>query len=237
MGKLLKKIIFVIGLIVVLNFLIQNPFINNVVYQLLYVPSNQVDNSNIVLEYDGAPYVVINNNIPEFNEQEISNTSWETYGALDDYGRCTTCTASIGIDLMPEDDRGDIAKVKPTGWIQAKYDCINGKYLYNRCHLIGFQLTGENANDHNLITGTRYLNIEGMLPFENMVAQYVKETHNHVLYRVIPDFHGDEMVARGVYMQGYSEEDNGEGICFNIYCFNVQPGIEINYQTGESYEE
>lgn len=178
-----------------------------------------------------SPYKIINNNIPGFNEDNYSTDSWEKYGKFDNLGRCTSCVANIGIDLMPTDKRESISKVKPTGWIQEKY---NGQYLYNRCHLIGFQLTGENANKYNLITGTRYLNIEGMLPFENQVAEYIKETHNHVLYRVTPDFYGSELVACGVQMEAYSIENNGQGICFNVYCFNIQPGIEINYQTGES---
>ena len=144
--------------------------------------------------------------------------------------------ACIGVDIMPTEDRGDIGSVKPTGWHSVKYDIVEGKYLYNRCHLIGFQLAGENANKKNLITGTRYLNIEGMLPFENLVADYVKETENHVLYRVTPIFEGDNLVAHGVLMEGWSVEDEGEGVCFCVYAYNAQPGITIDYATGESRE-
>ena len=142
--------------------------------------------------------------------------------------------ANIGQDLMPTEKRGAIGQVKPTGWHTVKYDQVEGKYLYNRCHLIGYQLTGENANEKNLITGTRYLNVEGMLPFENMVADYVKETGNHVLYRVTPIFTGDDLVADGVEMEALSMEDDGEGISFHIFAYNNQPGISINYATGDS---
>ena len=157
------------------------------------------------------------------------------YSDLDALGRCGVTCASVGPELMPTEERGDIGSVKPTGWHTVKYDCVDGKYLYNRCHLIGYQLTGENANERNLITGTRYLNIEGMLPFENMVADYVEETGNHVMYRVTPIYEGDDLVAEGVLMEGYSVEDAGEGICFCVHAYNVQPGVEIDYATGESW--
>lgn len=189
------------------------------------------------LQYDGRPYVVINDNIPAFTEEDITNVSFELYGDLDALGRCTTAFANVGQDLMPTEKRGSIGSVKPTGWRTAKYDFIDGKYLYNRCHLIGYQLTAENANNKNLITGTRYLNVTGMLPFENMVADYVKETNNHVLYRVTPVFGADNLVASGVQMEAKSVEDNGEGILFNVYCFNVQPGVSIDYATGDSHAE
>ena len=153
---------------------------------------------------------------------------------MDSLGRCGVCVASVGKDLMPTTERGSIGSVKPTGWHTVKYDNVDGKYLYNRCHLIGYQLSGENANVKNLITGTRYLNIKGMLPFENMVADYVKETNNHVLYRATPIFEGDNLLANGVLLEGYSVEDNGDGICFNVFCYNVQPDININYANGES---
>lgn len=187
-------------------------------------------------EYDGDAYVMINDGNPFFSKDEIeeAKSSFETYGSLDEYGRCTTCVASVGQDIMPTEERGEIGSVKPTGWHTVKYDCVDGKYLYNRCHLLGFQLTAENANKQNLITGTRYLNIDGMLPFENMVADYVKETDNHVLYRVTPMFDGDDLVARGVLMEGMSIEDNGEGVLFNAFCYNVQPGVTIDYSSGES---
>lgn len=184
--------------------------------------------------YDGKAYVTVNDNIPFFTEEELGSASYETYGELDPLGRCTVCVASVGQNLMPTEERGSIGVVKPTGWHTVKYDFVDGKYLYNRCHLIGYQLTGENANEKNLITGTRYLNIEGMLPFENMVADYVKETDQHVMYRVTPVFEGDNLLASGVLMEGKSVEDNGEGILFCVFAYNVQPGVTIDYATGES---
>lgn len=191
----------------------------------------------VTLSYDGKPYVVINDNNPDFTEADMTTASFESYGELDGLGRCTTAFANIGKDLMPTEKRGSIGEVKPTGWQMAKYDNVDGKYLYNRCHLIGYQLTGENANAKNLITGTRYLNVDGMLPFENMVADYIKETGNHVLYRVTPVFSGDNFVASGVHMEAESVEDNGDGILFNVYCFNAQPGIAIDYATGDSHQD
>ena len=187
--------------------------------------------------YDGKPYVVINDNDPDFTDADMTTTSFERYGELDGLGRCTTAFANIGKDLMPAEKRGPIGEVKPTGWQTDKYDNVDGKYLYNRCHLIGYQLTGENANEKNLITGTRYLNVDGMLPFENMVADYIKETNNHVLYRVTPVFSGDNLVASGAHMEAKSVEDNGDGILFNVYCFNAQPGIAIDYATGDSHQD
>lgn len=187
--------------------------------------------------YDGKAYVAVNDNIPFFTEEELSSASYETYGELDPLGRCTVCVASVGQDLMPAEERGNIGMVKPTGWHTVKYDFVDGKYLYNRCHLIGYQLTGENANEKNLITGTRYLNIEGMLPFENMVADYVKETDQHVMYRVTPVFEGDNLLAAGVLMEGKSVEDNGEGVLFCVFAYNVQPGVSIDYATGESFAD
>lgn len=185
--------------------------------------------------YSGEPYVVLDGNEPAFSQEDrTSTTSFESYSPLDALGRCGTAYANVGTDLMPTEDRGDIGQVKPTGWHTVKYDCVDGKYLYNRCHLIGYQLTGENANEENLITGTRYLNVEGMLPFEDLVADYVQETDNHVLYRVTPVFEGDNLVASGVQMEGWSVEDEGEGVCFNVYVYNVQPGVTIDYATGES---
>lgn len=185
--------------------------------------------------YSGKPYVALNDNQPQFTSQDLTTESYEFYSELDSLGRCQMVIACIGIDLMPTEDRGSISSVTPSGWVQAKYDIVSGKVLYNRCHLIGHQLTGENANKRNLITGTRYLNIDGMLPFENMIADYVKETENHVLFRVTPLFYGNNLVATGVQMEAYSIEDEGEGICFNVFAYNVQPGIAINYLTGESY--
>lgn len=184
--------------------------------------------------FSGEPYVVINGNEPNFDQADMTNKSFETYSELDALGRCGVAYANVGVDLMPTEKRGNISNVKPTGWKTVKYDSVDGKYLYNRCHLIGFQLTGENANEKNLITGTRYMNVDGMLPFENMVADYVKETKNHVLYRVTPVFEGNNLVASGVQMEALSVEDEGEGVSFNVYAYNNQPGITIDYATGES---
>ena len=184
--------------------------------------------------YTSEPYTEINGNIPFFTDDEITDQSFETYSPLDALSRCGTAFACVGRELMPTEERGSIGQVRPSGWHLVKYDCVDGKYLYNRCHLIGYQLTAENANERNLITGTRYLNIEGMLPFENQVADYVQQTGNHVLYRVTPVFEGDNLLASGVLMEGYSVEDSGAGICFCVYAFNVQPGVQINYATGES---
>lgn len=184
--------------------------------------------------FAGEPYVIINENIPFFEEEDMVTRSYESYSELDALGRCGVAVSCIGRDLMPTEDRGSIGQVKPSGWQTVKYDFVDGKYLYNRCHLIGFQLTGENANKGNLITGTRYMNVDGMLPFENMVADYVKETGNHVLYRVTPMFEGQELVARGVLMEAKSVEDGGEGILFCVYVYNNQPGVIIDYLTGES---
>lgn len=189
-----------------------------------------------VPQYSGSPFVELNDNQPGFSEEEFTTESFESYSPLDSLGRCGTAYACIGQDLMPTQDRESISEVHPTGWQTAKYDFVDGGYLYNRCHLIGFQLTGENANEENLITGTRYMNVEGMLPFENMVTDYIKETGNHVLYRVTPIFEGENLVASGVTMEAISVEDDGEGICFSVYVYNVQPGVEIDYQTGESWE-
>lgn len=181
-----------------------------------------------------APYAVLNGNIPEFEESQMVPESFEEYYGLDSLGRCTGAIACIGTDLMPAEERGAIGAVKPTGWHTVKYDCVDGKYLYNRCHLIGYQLAGENANERNLITGTRFMNVEGMLPFENMVADYIKETGNHVLYRVTPVFEGDNLLAEGVRMEARSIEDDGDGICFDVLVYNIQPGIELDYSTGAS---
>ncbi len=186
-------------------------------------------------QYESSPYVAVNNNVPDFSEDEKAmKKSFETYSDLDELGRCGVAFSLIGEDIMPTGERGEIGQVKPSGWKTAKYDCVDGKYLYNRCHLIGWQLTGENANEKNLVTGTRYMNVDGMLPFENMVDDYIEETGNHVLYRVTPYFEDTELVCRGVQIEAYSVEDDGDGICFNVYCFNVQPGVKIDYQTGAS---
>lgn len=187
-------------------------------------------------EYAGLDVIVLRDNVPDFMDPKAE--SYESYSPLDALGRCGVAEACIGQDLMPTESRGEIGEVKPTGWIQAKYDTsVTGSdspYLYNRCHLIGFQLTGENANERNLITGTRQLNVEMMLPYENMVTDYIKNTGNHVMYRVTPIFEGDELLARGVQMEAYSVEDFGAGIMFNVFCYNVERGITIDYSTGAS---
>ncbi len=198
--------------------------------------SNQGSSLSVseVPEYSGEPYVVINENQPDFSEEDMTKDSFETYSDLDSLGRCQSAYANVGQDLMPTGERGNISRIKPSGWQTAKYDIVDGKYLYNRCHLIGYQLTAENANEKNLITGTRYMNVDGMLPFENMVADYVRETGSHVLYRVTPIFEGDNLVAKGVQMEAYSVEDKGDSVCFNVFVYNVQPGITIDYANGNS---
>lgn len=186
--------------------------------------------------YSGEPYAELNGNIPYFTDREKTEDVFEHYSDLDTLGRCGAAYANICKELMPTEKRGEIGMIKPTGWHTVRYDdIISDKYLYNRCHLIGFQLAGENANEKNLVTGTRYMNVDGMLPFENMIADYVKETDNHVLYRVTPIFVGDDLVCRGVEMEAYSVEDNGEGTSFHVFVYNIQPGIEIDYATGDSW--
>ena len=202
-------------------------------------PQPQLSNDTVVTladisEYTGTAYAVINDNIPYFNNEELTTASYEFYSDLDSLGRCGVVYACIGQDIMPTEERGAIGQVKPSGWHTVKYDCVDGKYLYNRCHLIGYQLTGENANEKNLITGTRYMNTSGMLPFENMVADYVKETNNHVMYRVTPIYDGNNLLADGVLMEAKSVEDSGNGILFNVFVYNVQDGVVIDYATGES---
>lgn len=187
-----------------------------------------------VPKYSGNPYVAINNNVPFFTEADLTTEPFEIFSNLDNLGRCGVAYANVCTELMPTEDRGSIGMVKPSGWHSVRYENVDGLYLYNRCHLLGFQLTGENANERNLITGTRYMNINGMLPFENMVADYVKETNNHVLLRVTPIFGGNNLLASGVLMEALSMEDNGDGICFNVFCYNVQPGIIIDYSDGSN---
>ena len=199
--------------------------------QVVYTPPVDIES---IREFSDEAYEILSGNIPDFDETDLIPESFEKYSELDYLGRCGPAFACIGTDIMPTEERGSIGQVKPSGWRISKYDFVDGKYLYNRCHLIGYQLTGENANEQNLITGTRYLNTEGMLPFENMVAEYVKESGNHVLYRVTPVFEGENLVASGVVMEAKSVEDGGEGICFNVYVYNVQPGVEIDYLTGEN---
>ncbi|MBR1849172.1 MAG: DNA/RNA non-specific endonuclease [Lachnospiraceae bacterium] len=200
-------------------------------------PSFSTNAASLIPAYLGDETVVYNNNVPEFSATEISSTSFETYGDLDALGRCTVAIACVGQDIMPTTERGAIGQVKPTGWKQNKYPGVvnsSPPYLYNRCHLIGYQLTGENANTKNLITGTRYMNVEGMLPYENMVAEYVNTTGNHVMYRVTPIFNGNDLLCTCVKMEALSVEDNGAGISFNVLCYNVQPGVVINYADGSN---
>lgn len=205
------------------------------------INNSVVENQNFDLSsipaYSDSPYVILNNNIPNFTEEDKTLDVFEFYSPLDNLGRVQTAFAMLGQELMPTEKRGDISSVKPTGWQSVKYDFVDGGSLYNRCHLIAFQLAGENANKENLMTGTRYLNVQGMLPFENQVANYIKETGNHVLYRVTPIFEGDNLVANGVQMEALSVEDNGAGVSFNVYCYNIQPGVTIDYATGNNEVE
>lgn len=197
--------------------------------------SNSVYSHEDIPEYSGSPYVILNNNSPEFSKKDYSTTSYEKYSELDSLGRCGVAIANIGVDLMPTEERGSIGMIKPTGWHTIKYDFVDGKYLYNRCHLIAYQLTGENANEKNLITCTRSMNTITMLQFENQVASYIKDTNNHVLYRVTPVFNGNNLLATGVIMEAISVEDNGKGIQFNVFVYNVEDGVGIDYRTGDSW--
>ena len=225
--KLIAKI--VILLLILASFYFQDDitkFLNNNIETSYAVDS--------VPEYFGSEYIIINNNVPEFRESDFTTESFEEYSELDSLGRCGVAFANIGQDLMPTEERGSIGYIKPSGWQTIKYDIVDGKYLYNRCHLIGYQLTGENANPNNLITCTRNMNASVMVKFENDVADYIKETNNHVLYRVTPIFEGDNLLASGVQIEAQSVEDKGKGIQFNVYIYNVQEGISIDYKTGES---
>lgn len=199
------------------------------------VNNNSYVSLDAIPAYEGKAYVAVNNNEPFFTDSDMTTTAFENYSDLDSLGRCGVAYANICKEIMPTEKRGKIGMIKPSGWHTVKYDVIKDRYLYNRCHLIGYQLAGENANPKNLITGTRYLNVEGMLPFENLVADYVNNTGNHVLYRVTPMFSGDNLVANGVLIEAKSVEDNGGGILFNVYCYNVQPGVGINYENGDSW--
>ena len=226
--KNFKKVFYAFGLLLLILTL------------LVGCAGKEVENISLddIPEYSGEPYIAINGNIPFFEQSEITATAFESFSELDPLGRCGVAYASVGQELMPSEERGNITSVTPSGWEKDgksnnnKYDFVDGSYIYNRCHLIGFQLTGENANEKNLITGTRYLNIEGMLPFENMIADYVKETDNHVMYRVTPIYDDLNLVASGVLLEAWSVEDDGEGICFCVYSYNVQPGVLINYFNG-----
>ena len=235
----MKKKNPILTLIIIILLVIINYYKDSI---LRYVGVGYVEGKGYTLSYDidqipeynGEAYVVINDNEPDFDETYKVPEYFEIYNALDSLGRATQAFASVAIETMPIDKRESIGSVKPTGWHTVKYDNIEGKYLYNRCHLIGYQLTAENANKKNLITCTRYMNTVGMLKFENMVADYVKKTENHVLYRVTPMYDGDNLLATGVQMEAYSVEDNGAGVKFNVFVYNVQDGIEIDYKTGDS---
>lgn len=229
-----KTITIIIALVVVLTggyFIKDNYFDKGI-----SVKSISIEGLDSIPEYSSYPYVYIGSGNSDLLETEEWTEGYESY-TMDDLGRCSVAEAMVGEDTMPTDDREDISSVEPTGWNNKRYDSelVDGGWIYNRCHLIGYQLTGENANEKNLITGTRYLNIEGMLPFENNVAEYIKDTGNHVMYQVTPIYEGDNQVASGVVMEAESVEDNGEGIDFNVYCYNVQPEIEIDYSTGNNW--
>ena len=234
----LKK--FLVSIIILILILVIDYFYPDFISSLFNEDLMQKEvsyNLNDIPKYSDSPYVVINDNIPDFNDSDYNTDGFEKYSKLDILGRCGVAYANICKETMPPkgDERGDISSVKPTGWKQKKY---NGEYLYNRCHLIGYQLSDEDANELNLITGTRYFNVEGMLPFENKVAEYIKENKdNHVLYRVTPIYEGTNLLASGVQMEAYSIEDNGKGVRFNVYIYNVQPGIKIDYATGNSSKE
>lgn len=233
--KLEKKILSIIVVIIIsiAGYLgiDMNQYVTTEENKVFYTTSSDLTS---IPEFTNQAYVVLNENQPEFSEEDLKKESFEEYSNLDYLGRCGPAFAKVGVETMPTEERGEIGGVKPSGWKTVKYDIVDGKYVYNRCHLIGYQLTGENANEKNLITGTRYMNVEGMLPFENMVAEYIRETSNYVLYRVTPIFEGENLVAKGVQIEAKSVEDNGEGICFNVYVYNAQPGIVINYSNGES---
>ena len=230
MKKRSKLFVFILLLGVLFYF---KDDIYNYTYSIINTSNESYDIENLP-EYDGNSYVIVNDNIPYFKEEEYTTTSFEKYSELDSLGRCGVAYANISKDLMPTEKRGSIGMIKPSGWHTIKYDHIDGKYLYNRCHLIGYQLTGENANEKNLITCTRSMNAKGMLQFENMVTKYIKDTGNHVLYRVTPVFEGNNLVATGVEMEAYSVEDNGKGIKFNVFVYNIEDGIIIDYKTGDS---
>lgn len=238
-GKLWLIVVVLIWIAIVAGLYVMVPQfargIDDVFFQETQIESVSLDE---IPEYDGQPYVIIDDNIPEFSEEDMVTRGFEEYSNLDFLGRCGVAYANVGQDTMPTEKRGDISNVYPSGWENEEYDFItDGGYVYNRCHLIGYQLAGENDNEKNLITGTRYMNVEGMLPFENEVAEYVEETDNHVLMRVTPIYDGTSLVASGVQMEAKSVEDDGEGVQFNVYCYNVQPGVEIDYATGNNHAE
>ncbi len=227
--QILALIVILIGVILAYFYNSENIEKNNTEKETV-----TYSNLNEIPEYKNEIYVIINNNIPYFDESDYTTDAFEKYSDLDEKGRCGVAYANICTEIMPTGERGDISDVEPTGWKQEKYD---GEYLYNRCHLIGYQLAGENANERNLITGTRYFNVQGMLPFENEVADYIDNNpNNHVLYRVTPIFEGNNLLAKGVQIEAYSVEDEGKGVCFNVFVYNVQPEIHIDYATGENWK-
>lgn len=230
MKKRSKLFVFILLLGVLFYF---KDDIYNYTYSIINTSNESYDIENLP-DYNGNSYVIVNDNNPYFKEEEYTTDSFEKYSELDSLGRCGVAYANISKELMPTEKRGSIGSIKPSGWHTVKYDHIDGKYLYNRCHLIGYQLTGENANEKNLITCTRSMNTKGMLQFENMVTKYIKDTGNHVLYRVTPVFEGNNLVATGVEMEAYSVEDNGKGIKFNVFVYNIEDGIIIDYKTGDS---
>jgi len=230
MKKIISSII-VFVLIFVIN--VTKDELINVINKSFASPVIAYDISEIP-EYFGNPYIYLNDNKPNFTEDDYNLDEFESYSSLDYLGRCGVAFANIGKSLMPTEERTSIGMVKPTGWHTVKYDIVDGKYLYNRCHLIGFQLTGENANEKNLITCTRQMNADVMLDFENEVANYLKETSNHVLYRITPVFEEDNMLAKGIILEASSVEDKGKSISYNVFIYNVQDGIEIDYKTGKS---
>ena len=230
MKKRSKLFVFILLLGVLFYF---KDDIYNYTYSIINTSNESYDIENLP-DYNGNSYVIVNDNNPYFKEEEYTTDSFEKYSELDSLGRCGVAYANISKELMPTEKRGSIGSIKPSGWHTIKYDHIDGKYLYNRCHLIGYQLTGENANEKNLITCTRSMNTKGMLQFENMVTKYIKDTGNHVLYRVTPVFEGNNLVATGVEMEAYSVEDNGKGIKFNVFVYNIEDGIIIDYKTGDS---
>ena len=238
-NKLIKQLLglFIVIACLSVGFFYESDTINNSQENqaIATSQSNTYISIEDIPEYSGQIYVTINNNMPYFEESEYTTEAFEEYSELDNLGRCGVAYANICKEILPTEERGDISDVKPTGWVQAKYE---GEYLYNRCHLIGHQLACEDANELNLITGTRYFNVSGMLPFEDQVAEYIeKNIDNHVLYRVTPVFEGNNLLATGVEIEAYSVEDNGLGVCFNVFVYNVQPGINIDYKTGESFQE
>lgn len=235
LNKLIVVIIVIaIGLIIGIAEGRGNEILQDIKTSVLGITEEQSYNIGQIPEYSGKAYVTINNNKPNFKEEDKTTKSFEKYSNLDSLNRCGVAYANVSKETMPTEERGRIGMIKPSGWHTVKYNNVDGKYLYNRCHLIGYQLTGENANEKNLITCTRYMNTVGMLEFENKVANYVKETNNHVLYRVTPIFEGNNLLASGTQMEAYSVEDQGKGISFNVYVYNIQEGITIDYKTGES---